>query len=33
VGFLSSYRKRPEVRILADLKCPACQGGLYLSRA
>lgn len=33
MGFLSSYRRRPEVRTLPGLKCPACGGGLYLSRA
>lgn len=33
MSFLSPMRKRPEARALGGLKCPACGGGLYLSRA
>jgi hypothetical protein len=33
MGLLSSYRRRPEVKTLSGLKCPACGGGIYLSPA
>lgn len=33
MSFLSSYRRRPEVRTLDGLKCPVCGGALYVNRA
>jgi hypothetical protein len=33
MGFMSSYRKRPEPQSLEGVRCPACGGGLYVSRA
>jgi len=33
MGFLSSYRRRPEPQSLEGLRCPACGGALFVNRA
>lgn len=33
MGFLTSYRRRPEPQTLEGVRCPFCGGALSVSRA